>query len=266
MPPASPPPRIAAAWRTVITPPLDGAHNMAVDAALMARANRTDEAVLRLYSWSAPTLSLGRNQTARGLYNLLRLRERGIGAVRRPTGGRAVLHHREVTYSVTAPATDCMPLRSTCSRINDLLLHALCQLGVAAAVVPRARRAPRPTAAPCFATPAEGELMVAGRKLVGSAQWRDGGAFLQHGSILLADDQSAISDLTAEPSGVTSPPATLTDLLGRTPHHTEVTAALVDAVLALEDGDARPLDADATIADARSLVHAFADDNWTWRR
>src|SRR6476620_9212884 len=90
-------------WRLLLSPPLGGPENMALDEALMGRARRTGESVLRVYAWSRPTLSLGRNQRAVGLYREQALAERGVGVVRRPTGGRALLHHREITYSVTAP-------------------------------------------------------------------------------------------------------------------------------------------------------------------
>ena len=79
---------------------------MAMDEALMAHASRTGQWVLRVYSWSAPTLSFGRNQVALNAYDRSRLAERGIDVVRRPTGGRAILHDREVTYSVVGPALD----------------------------------------------------------------------------------------------------------------------------------------------------------------
>src|SRR5271154_4919364 len=99
---------------------------MALDHALLARAARTGECVLRVYSWRSPTVSFGRHQRTAGGYDHLHL-----AAVRRPTGGRAVLHDREATYSVTAPVT--RPLRATYARINRLLLDALHRLGVDAA-------------------------------------------------------------------------------------------------------------------------------------
>src|SRR5687767_12168212 len=89
------------ACRFLVSDPADGATNMATDDALRLRARRTGETVYRLYAWSRPTVSLGRNQSARGRYNLALARARGIDFVRRPTGGRAILHHREITYSVT---------------------------------------------------------------------------------------------------------------------------------------------------------------------
>src|SRR3954471_182370 len=116
-------------WRLLLSPPLGGPENMALDEALMARARRSGETVLRVYGWSSPTLSLGRNQRARGIYLADELERRGIGVVRRPTGGRALLHHREITYSVTAPCAHDGGLVAEYRRINLLLGSALGALG-----------------------------------------------------------------------------------------------------------------------------------------
>ena len=97
---------------------------MALDHALMERARRTGESVLRVYAWASPVLSLGRNQRARDVYDDAELARRGVSVVRRPTGGRALLHHREITYSVTAPASSTEPLGATYNRVNALLLDA----------------------------------------------------------------------------------------------------------------------------------------------
>src|SRR5687768_8341049 len=157
-------PRTAAVrWRLLVTPPADGARNMAIDAALLGRARSGSECVMRIYEWSRPTLSLGRHQTAHGHYDLHRAKANGVDFVRRPTGGRAVLHHRELTYSVTAPAATLGTLREAYARINRLLLEALRTLGVEAAVAPRTDRALAPGLAPCFDLPGEGELVAAGR-------------------------------------------------------------------------------------------------------
>jgi lipoyl(octanoyl) transferase len=254
-------------WRLLLSPPLDGPENMALDEALMARARRTGETVLRVYGWTRPTLSLGRNQRGAGLYREAALAARGVGVVRRPTGGRALLHHREVTYSVTAPCEPSGAPSGEYERINTLLVRALASLGApVVAAVPLGRSAP-PSGAPCFAEPARGELTLGGRKLVGSAQWRDRGALLQHGSILVDDDQSWIGDLMHEPTTPAPAPATLRDALGRAPVLAEVGEALFHAVRALADPDARPLDADDELArDASALVSRYRDDAWTWRR
>jgi lipoyl(octanoyl) transferase len=240
---------------------------MALDEALMARARRTGEHVLRVYGWSAPTLSLGRNQRAQGVYLADELECRGIGVVRRPTGGRALLHHREVTYSVTAPCTADSGLASEYGRINLLLASALDALGVRVTVAaPESRSAP-PSASPCFAEPARGELIFDGRKLVGSAQWRHDGALLQHGSILVDDDQASIPGLMREPAALPGRPATLRDALGRAPVLHEVAEALFAAVRAHLDPRALPLEPDeALMHDTELLTTRFRDDTWTWRR
>jgi lipoyl(octanoyl) transferase len=245
---------------------MSGPENMALDEALMSRARRTGESVLRVYGWSEPTLSLGRHQRARGIYLEEMLANRGIRVVRRPTGGRALLHHREVTYSVTAPCSAEEPLLAAYGAINALLLKALVALGVPVRTATPATRAAGPTAAPCFAAPARGELTIDGRKLVGSAQWRDRGALLQHGSILLDDDQSSIPELMRDPIAA-PPPATLRDALGRAPVMAEVADALFDAVRGVVDRAASPIEPDDELMrDADLIAGRYRDLAWTWRR
>jgi lipoate-protein ligase A len=242
---------------------------MARDTALQARAARTGETVFSIYSWSRPTLSFGRNQPASGLYDVGKIRAAGIDVVRRPTGGRAILHHREVTYSVTAPVKDAAPLRETYSRINRILQTGLSRLGVSVEPVPRSQPTRTPGARSCFETPGEGELVADGSKLVGSAQWRDDCALLQHGSILVDDDQSTLPAFAVgvrEVSESIPAPATLHALLGRSPDAVEVASAMFDAVRLLEDADASEL-AEGDIRDeALKHVPHFLDEDWTWRR
>ena len=240
---------------------------MAVDDALLDRARESGECVLRLYEWSRPTLSLGRNQTARGHYDIDRARELDVGFVRRQTGGRAVMHHREITYSVTGPASVLGSLRESYARVNRLLLAALRRLGVAASVASRAERASAPGIAPCFDLPGEGELVIGHRKLVGSAQWRDEAAFLQHGSILIDDDQPLAGVLLRAPAAAPPPAATLREALGRAPTIGDLATAFMDALVTLEDAEASPLVVDHALE--RTVAGAqirFLDDHWTWRR
>lgn len=264
-----PVPPLASRWRVILTPPLSGAQNMAVDVALMARARETGEAVFRVYTWATPTVSFGRNQTAVGRYDPERIRGRALDVVRRPTGGRAILHWHEVTYSVTAPAPDGVGLKHSYERINQLLLDGLARLGVPARIAAPAGPAMRPTAAPCFAAPSAGEMTTLGRKLVGSAQWRDHDALLQHGSILIDDDQPMLVSLAleGEPLAPPLPPAgTLREALGRAPEVREVAEALFEAVREGEDSSATALDPDAAVDAARAILPSFLDDQWTWRR
>lgn len=240
---------------------------MALDEALMARARRTGETVMRVYDWPEPVLSLGRNQTARGIYDESRLESEGVEVVRRPTGGRALLHHREITYSVTAPVISDEGLGQVYRRINRLLAEGLATLGVPVEPAVAAGRAASPTAAPCFAEPAAGELVLQGRKLVGSAQWRDDGALLQHGSILLEDDQSRIPSLMRVPAETPPAPATLRSVLGRSPSLAEVSGALFGAVMRFADAEAEPLAEDEQLRrDAERLLERYRDPAWTWRR
>ena len=254
-------------WRLLQTPPLDGPANMALDHALMARARQGGEAVLRVYEWSAPVLSLGRNQRARGIYIDEELIRRGIAAVRRPTGGRALLHHREITYSLTAPANAGESLGVMYRRMNDLLLQALSALGVPAGLARPAARARPPTAMPCFAEPSRGEIVVDGRKLVGSAQWRDAGALLQHGSILMENDQGLLPLLMREPATMPPRPATLREILGRAPQASEMVNALLDAVRRAADPGATSMGSDECAAlDTSPFLAIYRDPQWTWRR
>jgi lipoate-protein ligase A len=258
-----------AQWRLLLSPPMTGAENMALDETLMDRARDTGEWVLRVYSWATPTISFGRNQTAVGHYDLERIRSMGLDTVRRPTGGRAILHDREVTYSVTAPAEDAGDLRQSYTRINRLLVAALDALGVVASPAAALTRARSPGVAPCFAEPAAGELTVDGRKLAGSAQWRVDGALLQHGSILVENDQATLSSLVlrAPPDADVPMPATLDALLRYSPSVATVAEALFNAVRAHEDETASGLELDEAIrAQSSALVVRYLDEAWTWRR
>ena len=264
-------------WRLLLSPVSTGADNMALDEALMLRARDTGEWTLRVYGWSRPTLSLGRNQLARGDYDLDALHSRGIDVVRRPTGGRAILHQHEVTYSVTGSEEAAGDLRESYGRINRLLVEGLRSLGVPAAVVARASRAgladadqhaiDRPGVLPCFHHPSPGEITLDGRKLAGSAQWRSEGAFLQHGSILVDDDQVHIASLLTHAAPPVPPAATLRQALGRSPRLSEIADALFAAVRRLEDPAAALLDVDAPLRERTDTLRArYLDVCWTWRR
>jgi lipoate-protein ligase A len=120
---------------------------------------------------------------------------------------------------------------------------------------------------PCFDEPAAGELMFRGRKLAGSAQYRDNGALLQHGSILIADDQTALASLALGAPATIPEPATLAGSLGWTPSVGDFASALGDCVRELEDPDASELDLEDEVrARASALVVRYSDDAWTWRR
>jgi lipoate-protein ligase A len=253
-------------WRLLLTDPARGPENMALDEALMTRARTTGEWVFRVYSWSAPTFSLGRHQGACAAYDPATLAAAGVAIVRRPTGGRTVFHDREVTYSVTAPSANAGALRESYERINRLLVDGLQTLGVAAEIA-ATPRAPKPDLTPCFELPSAGEIMAGGRKLAGSAQWREQGAILQHGSILVDGDQAPVSTLLRHPAAPPRSPATLRSLIGREPPVADIAAALFDAVRRREDPSAAELTTDAALLDLAARLRArYEDESWTWRR
>ena len=257
----------------------DGAGNMALDHALLRHAAATGEAVLRVYRWRRPTISFGRHQPARDVYDRERLAAAGLDVVRRPTGGRAVVHDRELTYSVVAPLCPevdrAIRVRDLYGSINGLLVRALRRLGVPAALAAGAQRSSNrgptavgPTATPCFDIATEGEVVALGRKLVGSAQWREGHAVLQHGSILIDDDQHRLTAVTRAPT-CPEPVATLRNLLGRAPEVSEITAALVRTLGESLPVGTRlsPLDpAREPLPGLETLRAHYADERWTWGR
>ncbi len=187
--------------RLIISPPLAGATNMALDHALAKSVGAGAAApTLRLYRWSPACLSLGYFQRLREV-NLAACQAAAIDVVRRPTGGRAILHADELTYSLTAPADDPRlsgRVLESYRVISTALLAGLHQLGVAADWAATAASGDKSAA--CFDTPADYEITVAGRKLIGSAQTRTSGAILQHGTLLLSADVDQLYTLLHLPT------------------------------------------------------------------
>ena len=187
------------AFRLLIDPRLPGARNMAVDEALLRCMAPGGAPVLRLYGFAPPCVSLGRFQAFADLGDdALRVRD-GVDVVRRPTGGRAVLHDDEVTYAVVLGRNHLQPFtkRAAYRASAALLLRLLNALGVRGAVQPGDTAASTASAADadpdCFRTTGEYEITAGTRKLVGSAQITTRDAALQHGSIPLSTSYARIS-------------------------------------------------------------------------
>ncbi len=184
-------------WRLLNHPsPARGAWNMALDEAILEAAGRGDSPpTLRLYAWEPACLSLGYAQPVSDV-DLPRLETLGWDLVRRPTGGRAVLHVDELTYSV------CGPLDSPClaggvlesyNRLAAALVEALRMLGLPVEIQEQGASPAKRTDNPvCFEQPSTYEITVNGKKLVGSAQARRRDGVLQHGSLPLTGDLSRI--------------------------------------------------------------------------
>jgi lipoate-protein ligase A len=261
------PAHMAGTWRTLVTPPLSGAANMALDHALMERARRTGERVFRVYSWSQPTLSLGRHQVARNRINARAAGDLGVALVRRPTGGRALLHHREVTYSVTTALSRDDSVREWYASITSVLLDALRLLGVSAQTATPAGRTPLPATASCFVQPDDGEITVDGRKLVGSALLRQQDALLQHGSILLEDDQPLLNAMLPDDELRPAPAGTLRQAMKAVPSFEDVATAIFAALQAVPRVDASELHLDARVCiEAADWERLYASEEWTYNR
>lgn len=194
-----------ASWRVIVDGFEDGALNLAVDEAILEAYERADpkpSPTLRLYSWRPAALSLGRAQSAEGSYDARVLARERIDLVRRPTGGGAVLHEFERTYAVVG-ALGVAPFSggviATYRTIAEALARGLTRLGIAALPVEPKRGGLRSTAASCFESLGAWEIAANGRKLVGSAQARRRGAFLQHGSIPLSLDPSRLATVLGAP-------------------------------------------------------------------
>jgi lipoate-protein ligase A len=193
-----------ATWRLIITPPAEGGWNMALDEALQISIGRHEQKpALRLFAWEPPCVSLGYAQPISDI-DLNALNTYGYGIVRRPTGGRAVLHIDELTYSVIAPDEEPRVQGSIIEsyrRLSGALLHALHLLGINAKadneyVLPQGTQKNAPV---CFEVPSNYEIVVDEKKIIGSAQARRHRAVLQHGSLPLYGDITRIVDVMTFP-------------------------------------------------------------------
>ncbi|MFQ5812461.1 MAG: biotin/lipoate A/B protein ligase family protein [Anaerolineae bacterium] len=192
----------AADWRLLETGLADGATNMAIDEAILwAVAEGESWPTLRFYGWQPPCLSIGYSQSVEGEVDVDRCREAGIGFVRRPTGGRSILHADELTYSVVAPQAEprvAGGVIESYRRLSAGLVAGLRALGVDACQA--LSHTPPAQSAACFDAPSSYEITMGGKKLVGSAQVRKKRIVLQHGSLPLEGDIARIFDFLKVPS------------------------------------------------------------------
>lgn len=189
--------RMVRKWRLLKTRAARGAWNMAVDEAVLESVGRGEsDPTLRLYAWEPACLSLGRAQQFADV-DLERLRARGWDVVRRATGGRAILHVDELTYSIEAAAAEepvSGPLLESYNRLARGLLRAVRQLGIPAEMKPGTSGSGRAWDPVCFDVPSAYEITVQGKKLIGSAQARRKEGVLQHGSLPLTGDLRRITE------------------------------------------------------------------------
>jgi len=279
-------------WRLLRTGAASGALNMAVDEAILdSVAAGSSPPTLRLFTWQPACLSLGYFQPLAEV-DVAQCARRGIDVVRRPTGGSAILHDRELTYSLAAPQTDPHlqgDLLTSYRSIAAVLVRALRDLGAEVTLAPtpsdgqpetgprqpsEAHRRDRPV--PCFVRPAGYEILAHGKKLVGSAQVRRGSALLQHGAIPLDGDVAAICPLLAQPPSEQEQTAvqlrlsatTLSRAAGRTVTVEEAARAIAAAFIAvwqvaLEPADLSPQE---RLTAERLVQDKYANQAWTGSR
>ena len=252
---------------------------MAVDEAIAMRSARSDSPpTLRFYQWRPAAVSLGRHQPVEDI-DLARAQARGWDLVRRPTGGRAILHIDELTYSIAGPADEPRlqgPVLDVYNRISHGLLLGLRRLGVAAEKAPASQRAGRDVSPACFEVPSAYEISVGEQKLIGSAQRRAGGYVLQHGSLPLSGEITRLVDVMAFEdesqreafrAHLAGRATTLEAAAGRTVSFWEAAALLVDGLNSVLEVDFEESElSPEELALAREIeAEKYGTDAWTRR-
>ncbi len=272
-------------WRVINSGVAYAATNMAVDESiLIAHSTGQVPPTIRFYGWRPAAVSIGYFQKAAAEIDLDECKRRGIDVVRRLTGGRAVLHDCELTYSIVVKEDyPSLPPTITASYcyLSGGLLKGLQQLGVAAEMsIPRGaygQRAKLPASAACFDAPSHYELTYERRKLVGSAQVRKQGVILQHGSILIRFSAETMAGILRMPSAeerertremLSLRATSLEEILGRSVSWDEVYSVLPESFAASLDIDIESgeLTAQERETAGRLAADKYSQDHWNLRR
>lgn len=268
-------------WRLMCTSPANGAWNMALDEAILLSVGQGESpATLRLFAWDPPCLSLGYAQPF-GDIDMEAITARGWGVVRRPTGGRAILHTDEITYSVIASNQEPRlsgPIVESYRRLSRALLEVLSLLGIQANA-DKEYDLPKQVdkrGVVCFEVPSNYEITVGDQKILGSAQARRSEGILQHGSLPLFGDISRITQVLIFPDEskrnqvaqrVLERAATIESILQKSISWEEAAAAFEKAFestlnLQFVHGDPTPRE----LQEAERLVREkYANPTWTNR-
>lgn len=267
-------------WRLVLDGEADGFTNMAVDEAML-EAHIAGEVppTIRFYRWQPPCLSIGYFQRAGREVDEAGCRQLGVDWVRRPTGGRAILHDIELTYSVVARQDNPLvsgSVHESYRKISTALVAGLNRLGSPAEMASPHLRGQGLGSAACFDAPSAYEVTIFGRKVIGSAQTRRASALLQHGAILIDVDMDRQVGVILPPPNLTRSELaallqprliSLREALGRPIRATELAGALragfVEAWdIALEEDTLSPEEQ----ARLPALVEKYGSEAWNRRR
>ncbi len=251
----------------------DGSINMGIDEALATLCR--DSATLRFYTWEASTLSIGYAQRCDDI-DLAACRTAMVALVRRPTGGRAVLHQQDLTYSLILPLRPPWTTYSIAESyrlINMCLLRGLEKLGLKVTIGHRPRQAAGAMSPFCFPAISQYELLVGGKKMIGSAQRRFPEALLQQGSILLDFDPSGTlallcPDEQAAAAGAIGTVGSLREVLGRLPDRRDVETAIRNGLateLGVEFVEDELRMEEIELSEQLAATR-YASPDWTFRR
>lgn len=267
-------------WRLITYRACNAFENMAIDEAIFRETIKHQKPpTLRFFGWRPKAVSIGYFQDLKNEINVNRCRLSGVDIVRRMTGGKAVYHHDDLTYSIAAAKTEKLfpdQIIGTYEKISLCLARGLSLLGINAQLADtKAVPAPKdPELAPaCFSTPSGKELLAGGRKICGSAQTRTAGGFLQHGSLILNFDPLETATLllaaqTPEQSAkLRRAVVSINEIILST-----VSAETVSTVLqrGFSDELGVTLTEETLTPDekalSRQLVKKYESDAWTWQR
>lgn len=268
-----------ASWRLLDSGSHDGVTNMAIDEAIsIAVAEGQSPPTLRFYSWAPPCVSIGYAQPMRDTVDLDACRRLGYTWVRRPTGGRAVLHIDELTYSVAAPQDEprvAGDIVTSYRRLSQGLVAGLRRLGCGALEAEAQPDAGHTESSACFDLPAHYEVTALGRKLVGSAQARRRGVVLQHGALPLSGgverltEVLALSEAERQALGakLLQRAVALDEALGHPVPRSRVVEALTEGFSDALNLELVPGDLSAhEVAMATRLQARYAGSEWTYSR
>lgn len=272
-------------WNFINTGSNDPFYNMALDEALLNFVSRGEiDPVIRFYTWNPATLSVGYFQRLTKEIDIDKVKEKGYGMVRRQTGGRGVLHDKELTYSVIVPESHPeMPSTITEAYrvISEGLLQGYKELGLDAYfAIPRSKeerdKLKQPRSAVCFDAPSWYELVVEGRKIAGSAQVRQKGVILQHGSLLQDVDVDDLFDMfifknerlkEKMKKAFLDKAVALNDI-------SDMKITIAEMEVAFEKGFKKGLNVDfkpltlteAQQAEVNELIEKYKSDDWNYRK
>ena len=271
-------------WRFLNTHSGNAFFNMAVDEAVLNSISRKESPpTFRVYGWNPPAISFGYAQRISREINIEKCAESGIDIVRRPTGGRAVLHWNEPTYSVLCPAEDSLlggPISEAYRKISISLVSALRGLGTDARFEAGKKPVPSPRgrdlSLPCFSSTAQFEITIEGRKIVGSAQRRFNGMLLQHGSLLIGSEHKNIVNYLPEGSSelacrfreeLDTRTISLQEAIGGTISYSTVSQAMLDGLRSTLDASLieGPLTSSELSEVEELSQEKYSTDAWNFR-